>query len=188
LIIDYTGTTPRDSIRAMILAGRGAPGIGNATWNGANGIVSTNAATDPEARSIAYGENSALPLGAYATFGGQTVDGSSILIRYTRTADADLDGRVNDSDVTIVGAFYGQATSGQWYLGDFDYSGMCDDADVTFLGAFYDPAAPPLSAAYLTEMYGAEFATAFEAGQAMAPEPEMLGVFGLALCMRRRRR
>jgi hypothetical protein len=172
----------------MILAGRGAPGIGNATWNGTAAIVSANAAADPDQRSIGYAENSALPLGSVATFGGQTVDSSSILIRFTRTADADLDGRVNDNDVTIVGAFYLQSTSGQWYLGDFDYSGMCDDSDVTLLGAFYDPAAPPLSPAYLTDMYGAEFAAAFEAGQAMAPEPSIAGLLALGLCMRRRRR
>jgi hypothetical protein len=192
-VVDYTTVaSPLDSIRSAIVTGRGGIGFSNATWNG-NGIHSSVAAAfgDPNEIAIGYGENSAMPLGAYSTFEGMGVDSSSILVKYTRAADADLDGRVDDNDVTIVGAFYLQATSGQWYLGDFDYSGMCDDSDVTLLGAFYDPTAPPLSAAYLTERYGVEFATAFEAGQAMAtPEPAlaMLGLLVLPALMRPRTR
>jgi hypothetical protein len=83
-----------------------------------------------------------LPLGPYTTFGGQPVDATSILIAYTRTGDANLDGVVNDDDVTIVGATYAPAVpQPSWALGDFDYNGFVDDDDVTLLGAFYDPSA-----------------------------------------------
>jgi hypothetical protein len=68
---------------------------------------------------------------------------------------------------------------------------MVDDGDVTLLGAYYDPGAPHLSPAYLTEMYGVEFATAFAAGQAMAPEPGtavMVALASTGLLSRRRRK
>ena len=64
---------------------------------------------------------------------------------FTRTADANLDGVVNDDDVTIVGASYGPGVAGaSCAVGDFDFNGFVDDDDVTLLGVFYDPSAAPL--------------------------------------------
>jgi hypothetical protein len=76
------------------------------------------------------------------------VDETSVLIAFTRTGDANLDGVVNDDDVTIVSASYAPGVpQPSWALGDFDYNGFVDDDDVTLLGAFYDPTAQPLIAA-----------------------------------------
>ena len=63
-------------------------------------------ATEPESRSVGFAENATMPLGALTTFRGQQVDVTSILMAFTRTGDANLDGLVNDDDVTIVGATY----------------------------------------------------------------------------------
>ena len=149
LVLDYTGASPVATIRGKILSGRGGAGFGE-TWTGA-GITSSAAAQantiDPESRSVAYAENALLPLGAYASFRGQAVDDTSILIVYTRTADANLDGIINDDDVTIVGATYAPGVANaSWALGDFEYNGFADDDDVTLLGAFYNPAANPAPA------------------------------------------
>jgi hypothetical protein len=89
-----------------------------------------------------------LPLGAYTTFRGQAVDDTSMLIAYTRTADANLDGIVNNDDVATVGVNYAPGSAkpagSAWSLGDFDYSGFVDNDDITLLGAFYvQVAAPP---------------------------------------------
>ncbi|MEX2140926.1 MAG: hypothetical protein WD894_16800 [Pirellulales bacterium] len=149
VIIDYTEASPSATVRQQIISGRGGSGHGK-TWNG-NGITSSAAAAanrrDPDSSSIGYAENSALPLGPYTMFRGQPADSTSLLIAYTRTGDANLDGIVNDDDVTIVNATYAPGvTQPNWALGDFDYNGFVDDDDVTLLGVFYDPSAPPLVA------------------------------------------
>jgi hypothetical protein len=144
IFIDYSGDSPLAAVRAGILSGRGGSGLG-ATWNG-SGVTSSAAAqanqSDPESRSVGFAENATLPLGPYATFRGLSIDDTAIIIAYTRTGDANLDGAVNDDDVTTVGATYNPAaTSPHWALGDFDFNGFVDDDDVTLLGAFFDPAA-----------------------------------------------
>ena len=146
LVIDYTGASPAASIRDQIIAARGGAGL-DKPWNG-TGITSSAAAESnaiaPNAYSLGYADNTDLPLGAYTTFRDQSVDGTSVLIAYTRTGDANLDGLVNDQDATIVGATYSPSTpQPNWALGDFEYNGFVDDDDVTLLGVFYNPAAAP---------------------------------------------
>jgi hypothetical protein len=141
VILDYDGTSPVGSVRRQIIAGRGRAGLG-ATWNGQGISSSAAAAAQPESRSVAYADNSALPLGSFASFHGQPVDETSVLIAYTRTGDANLDGLVNDDDVTIVNANYAPGVSQpHWVSGDFDYSGFVDDDDITLLNSFFDASA-----------------------------------------------
>jgi hypothetical protein len=183
-VIEYTGASPADTVRQQILAGRGGAGFG-ATWTG-NGITSSTAAAEnadsPEARSVGYAENSNLPLGAYTNFRGQAVDGTSILLAYTRTGDANLDGVVNDDDVTIVSATYAPGVANaQWALGDFDYNGFVDDDDITLLGAFYDPSASPVGTGAMPP-----------AGLQAVPEPSSIASIAVAAiaalgCVGRRR-
>jgi hypothetical protein len=166
-VIDYSGASPAGAVRQQIIAGRGGVGLGKG-WNGI-GITSSAAAaantTNPESRSIGYAENDTLPLGVYSDFHGQPVDATSLLLAYTRNGDANLDGVVNDEDVTIVSATYAPGTAqASWALGDFDYNGFVDDDDITLLSAFYDPSAPPLI------IGGTQLGTAPE-NVAAVPEP-----------------
>ena len=109
VVINYTGASPEAAIRQQILAGRGGAGVGAGRWTGL-GITSSTAAADNainiESRSVAFAENSGLPLGSYSVFRGQPVGANSFLITYARTGDANLDGVVNNDDVTIVGASF----------------------------------------------------------------------------------
>src|SRR5206468_1173916 len=98
MIINYTGSSPAAAVRQLLVSGRGPAGFGNATWNGLGGITSSKASTPAQGLggtgdgvnlAIGYAENSALPLGSYTSFKGQTVGSSSILIKFTRGADAD---------------------------------------------------------------------------------------------------
>ncbi len=166
-VVNYTGDSPAATIRGQILAGRGGAGLGK-TWNGLGITSSTAAAAEAESQSIGYAENSIMPLGSYANFRGQSADDTTVLIAYTRTGDANLDGVVNDDDVTIVGATYAPGVAQpHWALGDFDYNGFVDDDDVTLLGVFYDPAAAPAPVAVVQ-------------GVAAVPEPSTLALAALA--------
>jgi hypothetical protein len=153
IVLDYDGASPAGDIRSQIIAGRAATGGGTSTWTG-KGITSSKAASDvlgaPESTAVGYAVNGALPLGSYSTFRGQAVDATTVLIRYTRGADANLDGKVDDNDVTIVGSNYAPGAArpadSAWALGDFNYDGFVDDNDVTLLGVLYNPSAPALPA------------------------------------------
>jgi polyhydroxybutyrate depolymerase len=178
-IINYTETSPAATVRQQIIAGRGGAGLGKG-WNGM-GITSSAAAVanaiDPESRSVGYAENAAMPLGPLTTFHGQPVDDTSLLMAFTRTGDANLDGVVNDDDVTIVGATYSPGVANAaWALGDFDYNGFVDDDDVTLLGAFYDPAAAPL---VLVVEPGASVASEVSA----VPEPSTVALLAVLLAL-----
>jgi hypothetical protein len=171
-ILDYAGDTPAATVRSQLLSGRGGPGFG-ASWTGQGITSSAAAAADPESRSIGYAENASLPLGAYSNFRGQPVDETSLLLAYTRTGDANLDGVVDDQDVTIVGATYApDVPQPAWALGDFDFNGFVDDADVTLLGALYDPTAEPLVVPLATN-----------SGIVAVPEPGALVLTALALAI-----
>jgi hypothetical protein len=183
-IVDYAGTSPVATVREKTLSGRGGSGPGG-DWTG-TGITSSTAAAanqlQPDSRSLGYADNGTLPLGAYQSFHGAPVDNTSILIAFTRTGDANLDGIVNDDDVTIVGATYAPGVSQpHWALGDFDYNGFVDDDDVTLLGAFYNPAAASLIAP----------TPAGASSVAAVPEPSTLALLfacGAAACALARRR
>lgn len=142
------GASPLATARGYLISGRGGggftpSGIGS---GGGTGIVSrTVAGGDGISTAIGYAENGDLPLGSFSSFCGQSVDATAVLIKYTRSADANLDGKVDSLDVTLVGADYGASGTGQWYLGDFDYDGMCDTDDVTVIGTTYNPVAPILA-------------------------------------------
>jgi hypothetical protein len=143
LIINHMGASPTTTIREKILEARSGIGLGNGAWTG-TGITSSTAAAanaaQHEAWSVGYAENAVLPLGAYKSFRGVAVDETAVLIAYTRTGDANLDGFVNDDDVTIIDATYAPLVpQPQWAAGDFDYNGFVDDDDVTLLGVFYNP-------------------------------------------------
>jgi hypothetical protein len=147
LALDYdaAGPNPAADVQARIIAGRGNTDLIGA-WDG-KGITSSTAQADPSSVSVGWAVNGDLPLGAYTEFGGQPVDPTTILIRGTRIGDVNLDGVVNDDDVTIVSATYGQTTGATWALGDLTYDGAVNDDDITLLGALYDPSAPPLGGA-----------------------------------------
>jgi hypothetical protein len=122
-IIDYNGKSPFDAIFNDLISGRNG-----GSWNGP-GILSSTAAITP-GHALGYGENSVL---GKSTFAGQSVDGSSILIRYTRDGDADLDGDTDGVDIgTWATNFTGELggiRSKFWTQGDWDYDGDVDGVD-----------------------------------------------------------
>ena len=76
----------------------------------------------------------------YDVFSGVPVDSSTILVKYTYLGDMNLDGCVDDNDITFFNLFYdgGAVDTHYWNEGDiFGYDGRIDDNDVTILGLTY---------------------------------------------------
>jgi len=160
LIVDYTGATPAANIRALLISGRNS-----GTWDGP-GI---NTSRSAGGHSLGYAESSQLGL---STFSGQFVDNTTVLIRYTNSGDANLDGVVNALDFNALASNYGGAGK-VWTQGDFNYDGSVNTMDFTALASNFGKslAAPALGT--------------------LAPEPSsMIGVawIGLSVTLVRRRR
>jgi hypothetical protein len=114
MIIDYTGPvgTLVSDTRLHLAGGR---------------ITSSSAGGFPS-RKLGYGDNQVL---FKLSFAGQSVDLTSVLIKYTFAGDCDLDGDVDVADLGALASAW--QTSGPWTAGDFDYNGLVNVADLGIL-------------------------------------------------------
>jgi len=136
MIVDYTGSTPIDTIRTFLQSG-----YNNGAWDGTQGILSTTAgASGLPKTAIGYAEASQILGGAGGPFSGQTADGTSVLLRYTVAGDANLNKTVNLDDFTALAANFGNA--GLWVSGDFNYNGLVNLDDFTILAANFGQSIP----------------------------------------------
>jgi MYXO-CTERM domain-containing protein len=181
-------------VTALVASGYNLPG--GAKWNG-YGITSSTAAADTSHLTAVGVISNTTPGGAqlYGS-GGQTplFDGSSpgagdILVKYTYFGDANLDGKVDGSDYSLIDAGYAShgALTG-WYNGDFNYDGVIDGSDYALIdNAFNNQGGAELNTASVVATSTAQVAAAPTA----VPEPATLGlamVAGLAVVRRRRAR
>lgn len=186
LIVDYTGASPLSTIRAQIRSGFNAPGT---PWTG-NGITSSTAAAGG-GTALGYAEAStalALSGSNTANWFGQTADATSVLIRFTKAGDTNLDGSVGFADLVSVAQHYGDSSGNRlWSEGDVNYDGNVGFADLVIIAQNYGSALPSLP---VGADYPGGFAAAYAAAQAAVPEPgtiSLLGATGLLLARRRRR-
>jgi hypothetical protein len=134
VIFDYedAGASPFDALRAQVVAG-----YNGGSWfvpeNITDVIVSTAAAATP-GTGVGYAEASAVlgPVGG--TFGGEGVDGTEVLMRFTRYGDANLDGTVNLQDFNRLAANFGGSNK-VWHEGDFNYDEAVNLVDFNRLAA-----------------------------------------------------
>ena len=121
LVLDYTGASPISTVRNDLKFG-----YDHGAWNGP-GMISSTAATSP-GMALGYAEASSLFTTFPATFSGQSVDNTSVLVRYTFAGDANLDGTVDTSDFAAMALHFGGG--GQfWNAGDFNYDGVVNALD-----------------------------------------------------------
>ncbi len=160
----------------MLLVSGGNEVRGGA-WNG-QGITSSSAAADGS-KSLGVGDNAVLNK---ATFAGQTVDASSVLVKYTWKGDANLDGQVDINDLASLATSW--QIAGAWINGDFDYSGIVDINDLASLATNWQAGVgAPLGQTFEQALASVGL------GGVSVPEPVSLGVFAIGgLCARRRRR
>jgi hypothetical protein len=150
LTIDYTGPSPLPTILDQIRAAR-ATG-----WTG-NGITSSALVAGDGSTTVAAGE---------------TPGDTSILIRYTKVGDANLDGTVDFNDLVCLAQNYNTTPGdGAWPHGDFNDDGSVDFADLAAMAQNYNVNLP------------ADFTVALAA----VPEPASLASIAALLCLARRR-
>ena len=170
LVINYTGTSPLDSIRDAIKSA-----YHGGLWDGL-GLTSSMIAAYPTAQfALGYGENndSNTFVAFNATtslFEGTPVNAQSLLVKFTWQDDLNLDGIVDITDASTFGNnFDFGATPGHTFAqGDLNYDGYIDITD------------------------SAIFGNAFNTSLQHLPEPStfVLAILGLAglLALRRRRK
>jgi fibronectin-binding autotransporter adhesin len=184
LIVDYDSAvgSPINSVRLQVAAGFNA---GGTPWAG-SGIVSSQAALDATL-ALGYGEASELLGAAGGVFGSEPVDATSVLVRLTKNADANLDGSVNFADLLALAKNYGQ-TGMTWNRGDFNYDATVNFADLLALAKNYNAVLPSEPIPGATAEFSEDLAAAFAVA---VPEPTSVGALGLLAAgglMRRRRK
>jgi hypothetical protein len=118
-ILYGTGTSPLHTVQTNI-----ASAYDNKLWD-KPGLTSSIAKTMGGVTALGFGEASQL---GYTSFDGLTLGGNAVLVKYTLTGDANLDGTVNLADFNKVIANL-NATSSTWTSGSFDYSGSVGLSD-----------------------------------------------------------
>jgi hypothetical protein len=166
-----------DSGAAPVVAGvreQLRTGYNSGLWNG-TGINSGTAAANP-GHSIGYALATDLFTSFPATFMGEPVDATALLLNYTRTGDANLDGVVNLRDFNRLAANFGNGDT--WFKGDFNFDGITSLVDFDLLAANFGFSA---SSGGPTPADWAALAT-------LVPEPgcaAAIAIVGLALPRRR---
>jgi hypothetical protein len=174
LVLDYSGSSPAATVREYLIWGRNGGG-----WDG-NGIRASSATPDV---GVGYADNAVLGL---THFSSETVDATSILVKYTYNGDANLDGMVDLTDLYQLASHW-RTTSDSWFYGDFNYDNHVDVQDLTLLAINWQagvgsPLATPMDSIFVSLGLPA----------VNVPEPATLGAAGVGvagwLLLRRRGR
>lgn len=135
MIVDYATTSPLTEVRDALITGRNG-----GAWDGAG--INSSAAAGDSSLAIGYAEASSLFSSFPATFAGEQVDDTAVLLRLTLLGDANLDRTVNISDFASLAANFNQPDT-LWKSGDFDYSGTTNISDFSVLASRFNQTLPP---------------------------------------------
>jgi hypothetical protein len=125
VIVDYSGPSPIESIRTALRSG-----YANGSWNG-TGIRSS---AMQAGMAIGYAESTDLFGSFPATFGGESIDATAVVMRQALRGDLNLDGRVNLRDFNRLAGAFGQSGR-DWASGDCNYDGAINLTDFNALAA-----------------------------------------------------
>jgi autotransporter-associated beta strand protein len=162
-------------------------GYNNGTWNGSTGINST-AAADDTSHLHALGM---LQPTSPTTFEGQPLGPGDVAVKYTYYGDANLDGKVDGSDYSLIDNGYLNHLTG-WQNGDFNYDGVVDGSDYTLIDNAFNSQGAQLSdeVADSGAIATAQTSQNTAIQNTAVPEPaaaSLLGLSAIHLLTRRRR-
>jgi hypothetical protein len=123
LIIDYTGDSPMSWVQGSIQHARAG-----GAWSQSGIATSLGDATH---YALGVAESSDLFWTFPASFEGDPVDATSVLVKYTYYGDANLDGAVDLRDLYQLACHW--KTHDDWFCGDFNYDNYVDVQDLTLL-------------------------------------------------------
>jgi hypothetical protein len=107
-------------------------GHNGGAWDGVGGIVTSMADAQAGLTSIGLA-TAADVLGIAATqtttWNGMTVNGDTVLLKYTYAGDANLDGQVTGDDYSAIDFNILVPGSSGWYGGDFNFDGVITGDD-----------------------------------------------------------
>jgi hypothetical protein len=158
LLIDYSSTSPIDDLR--------------------NQLLTAHITTPLPNTAIAYAEASQFNFTTYANL---PIDSTTLLVITTLPGDANLDGKINADDYTLLDRSFAQnLPNPHWTNGDFNYDGVIDQQDYLLIDrSFYQ--AQGFSPGFLSEresQFGPAYVTQLLTS---IPEPSLLAACGLAL-------
>jgi hypothetical protein len=145
IVVDAGDVGSWDGSAYSGLTGAVARGYADGSWTGA-GITSAAAAASNGLNAVAIARaGDVLGIGASetASWRGQTVTGGSVLLLYTYTGDADLDGAITGDDYFAIDSAFPRAARG-WSNGDFNYDGLLTGDDYFFIDSNFPRQGPPL--------------------------------------------
>ena len=139
-----------------------AQGYASGRWNG-GGIDSSTAAANPShntAIGLIQNNQGGTPIFSSTNlFDGVAPAASDVLAKYTYYGDANLDGKVDGSDYTLIdngynldAAYHSANPTGTaypatgWFNGDFNYDGVVDGSDYSLIDNAFNTQAGTLSA------------------------------------------
>jgi len=132
LMVDYAAAdepTPAPTMQSQIAFARHG-----GSWD-RSGITSSAAASHPShATTLGILEGSSFRqiYGPGATFSGQSVDDTSVLVKYTWYGDSDFNGKVNFDDYVRTDNGFNNHLTG-WLNGDFDLNGQVNFDDYVLI-------------------------------------------------------
>ena len=145
LVLDYSGASPLGTWNGSAytgVSGLVASGYDAGAWHG-SGIRTSVADSTIELgvaeASLAFNIADAQT----RLFDGQTVDASAVLVKYTYAGDANLDGKLDISDLGHLDFNLPIHTNG-WFNGDFNYDGKIDISDYGMLDFMLPIQGPPV--------------------------------------------
>jgi subtilisin-like proprotein convertase family protein len=146
LIVDYSVTSPIGSWNGSTyteITGYIRTGRNSGSWSGT--ALTTSTPTSSLTGLGVSEASGALLINGTETgvFAGQTVDTTTVLVKYTYGGDAKLDGKLNVDDYGRIDSNIGLGPLG-WYNGDFNYDGKVNVDDYGIIDTNIGVQGPPL--------------------------------------------